>query len=61
MVFSMTGFGSAEVATDQWAVKVEVKSVNHRFLDIQIRLPRQYQVLEETLRQLIAVGIQRGR
>ncbi|HKM16613.1 MAG: YicC family protein [Firmicutes bacterium] len=61
MVFSMTGFGSAEVATDQWVVKVEIRSVNHRYLDIQIRLPRQYQLLEETLRRLVAVGIQRGR
>ena len=61
MVFSMTGFGSAEVTTDQWAVKVEIRSVNHRYLDIQIRLPRQYQLLEETLRRLVAVGIQRGR
>lgn len=61
MVFSMTGFGSAEVITDQWSVKVEVKSVNHRYLDIQIRLPRQYQLLEESLRQLISVGVQRGR
>jgi len=61
MVFSMTGFGSAEVNTERWAAKVEIKSVNHRYLDIQIRLPRQYQMLEETIRQLISVGIQRGR
>lgn len=61
MAYSMTGFGCAEAADENWAVKVEAKSVNHRYLDIHIRLPRNYSALEEPLRQAVAVGIQRGR
>lgn len=61
MVYSMTGFGHAEAADENWSVKVEAKAVNHRFLDIHIRLSRNYQQLEETFRQLVTTGIQRGR
>lgn len=60
MVLSMTGFGHVVEITDHWSVKVEAKAVNHRYLDINIRLPYLYQALEEPLRQLIKSKINRG-
>ncbi len=50
MIKSMTGFGQGEAANEHYKVSVEVKSVNHRYLDLFFRLPRQYGRLEEGLR-----------
>lgn len=61
MAVSMTGFGRAEITLDNWTIKVELKSVNHRYLDVNIRLPRTYQVLEETILQLVKDHVSRGR
>lgn len=61
MAVSMTGFGRAEITLDNWTIKVEFKSVNHRYLDVNIRLPRTYQVLEETILQLVKDHVSRGR
>ncbi|WP_314209200.1 YicC/YloC family endoribonuclease [Vagococcus salmoninarum] len=58
---SMTGFGKATYFQEPYQIDFEVKSVNHRFLDTQIRLPREYNVMEMPLRQLIKVEISRGR
>lgn len=61
MTYSMTGFGRCELSQDNWAVKVEIKAVNHRYLDTNIRLPRSFNSLEEPIRQLIKENIGRGR
>lgn len=61
MTYSMTGFGRAELMKEDWAVKVELKSVNHRYLDINIRLPRSLNSLEDPIRQLVKEFINRGR
>ncbi|NMB00981.1 MAG: YicC family protein [Firmicutes bacterium] len=61
MIKSMTGFGQGEVANDHYAVRVEVKSVNHRYLDLFLRIPKQYTQLEEVLRRAIGERITRGR
>ncbi|WP_022852387.1 YicC/YloC family endoribonuclease [Thermodesulfatator atlanticus] len=58
---SMTGFGRAEEVWDTWSLRVEAKSVNHRFLEIVARLPRRYQGLEEHLRRLVREKFLRGR
>lgn len=57
----MTGFGQNEVSDGQYSVKVELKSVNHRYLDLFIRTPKQYSQLEEVIRSSIQGRIARGR
>ena len=57
---SMTGYGSATVASDGREITLELKSVNHRFLDINIRSPRILMFAEEELRKAIGNYIARG-
>ena len=60
-LLSMTGFGRGHVCRDGREIYVEIKSVNHRFLDIGLRTPRPLAFLEETLREWIRNGgIRRG-
>jgi len=61
MVRSMTGFGRAELRGDTVVVSVETRSVNHRHLDIAIRLPRALAPLEMDARRAIAARLERGR
>src|SRR5690625_749699 len=61
MLVSMTGFGSAAFVDDHLAIKVEVRAVNHRYLDIVVRIPKGYGALEERSRRLAAEHIFRGR
>lgn len=61
MIKSMTGFGQGEAQNHHYNVGVEFKTVNHRYLDLFIRLPKQYSYLEESLRQAIQGRIARGR
>jgi len=61
MLRSMTGFGRGEAQGDAARVVVELRSVNHRFLDLQIRLPRPLSAAEPALRTLLADGLSRGR
>lgn len=60
-VKSMTGFGRGEVGNGSRVWSVEVRSVNHRFLDLKMKLPRGYNALEERLRQFATDSFQRGR
>ena len=46
MIRSMTGYGRAELANDDMKITVEIKSVNNRYLDIGIKMPRQLGMLE---------------
>ncbi len=48
-------------SSDAWAVKVEARSVNHRFIDVVAKLPKGYQALEERIRRVTAEYVQRGR
>ena len=57
----MTGYGSGVRSDDERAVKVEVRSVNHRFSDVSSKLPKGYQALEERIRRVVAEFVQRGR
>ena len=61
MIRSMTGFGRAEVRGDTLVVTVETRSVNHRHLDIALRLPRALAALEMEARRLVASRLERGR
>lgn len=58
---SMTGYGMGTHTCDARSVKVEVRTVNHRFLDVSIRLPTGYLALEDRLRALVAAKLSRGR
>ncbi len=61
MFKSMTGYGRGECAGDNKVWSIEIRTVNHRFLDTQIRMPRQYNSLENKMRDLIKEYIKRGR
>jgi len=56
----MTGFGSGEAAEAGFRARVEVRAVNHRFLEVNARLPRSYLLLEERVRQTAARFVHRG-
>lgn len=57
---SMTGCGRSQQREDTWEVTVELKAVNHRFLDIACRLPRSLSFLEETVRKALSARLRRG-
>jgi len=57
----MTGFGAADADTEIGRLSVEVRSVNNRFLDISMRMPREFNPLEMNLRTLIKQTISRGK
>ena len=61
MVRSMTGFGRGEASGESIAVTVEVRSVNHRHLDVAMRLPRSLAALELDVRRLVQSRVERGR
>ena len=59
-MLSMTGHGRCALSTDRWEMTVELKSVNHRFLDISCRLPRQIAFLEDVIRRHLSQKLRRG-
>ncbi len=61
MIRSMTGFGRAEVPGDDVAITVEARSVNHRHLDVALRLPAGLTPLELEARRLVQSRLERGR
>lgn len=61
MLKSMTGFGRGVAENQRYTVEVEIKSVNHRFLDIQLRSPKQVNAYEQELRKIIKERLPRGR
>ena len=61
MIRSMTGFGRGEASDARLAVSVEARSVNHRHLEIAIRLPRALGSLEPDARRLVQARLERGR
>src|SRR5467141_3639207 len=61
MVRSMTGFGRAEASGESIAVTAEARSVNHRHLDVALRLPRALAALELDAHRLVQTRLERGR
>lgn len=57
----MTGFGKETFLNDTYQIDVEIKSVNQRFLDIQLRMPKEVNPYEMAIRQLMKETLQRGR
>ncbi len=61
MIKSMTGFSRWEQEADGFRIRTELKSVNHRYLDLSVRLPRLYSYLEDKVRDLIKKYLNRGK
>lgn len=61
MIKSMTGYGRGENESDNRKFSVEIKSVNHRYNDISIRLPRSMNYLEDKIRKILMKKIMRGK
>lgn len=61
MIRSMTGFGRGEYIDEKRSVICEIKSVNHRFCEITVKLPRRYQFAEEKIKALVKESVQRGK
>jgi len=58
---SMTGYGKGEAECDGLTVSVEIKTVNHRYADISVKLPRSFMSLENVLRKHVAKSLKRGK
>lgn len=60
MIRSMTGFGSASVIKNDYHIKVQIKSINNRYLDIKLKAPRNIIHLEQKIKNLVKKRIKRG-
>ena len=61
MIRSMTGFGRYELAGESHKIIVEMKSVNHRYLDLSIKMPKIFNCFETAIRGLVKEQLQRGK
>ena len=61
MIKSMTGFGRCEITEGQRKFTVELKGVNHRYLDVNIRMPKKLNFFETSIRNLLKQYAQRGK
>ena len=61
MINSMTGYAIATKDTSQGMLSLELRSVNHRYLDVQFRLPDKFRVLEHSMREHITSQLNRGK
>ena len=61
MIRSMTGFGKAIIEKNSRKYQVEIKSVNHRYLDISVKIPRAISFLEEEVKREISKSVKRGK
>ncbi|MDR1159591.1 MAG: YicC family protein [Syntrophomonadaceae bacterium] len=61
MIKSMTGFGRGVSEEDGYMIYCEIKGLNHRYLDISIRMPRPYIILEDKIKSMVKQFINRGR
>ena len=61
MIMSMTGYGSAESVFNGMKLSAELKSVNNRYLDTSVRLPRSFLFAEESLKSVVASSVTRGK
>lgn len=61
MIQSMTGFGRGEAANEKYKVTIEMKSVNHRYLDLSVRLPRKLNFYEPAIRNQVKEFAKRGK
>lgn len=61
MIKSMTGFGRYETITEDYRISVEIKSVNHRYCDMNIKLPKKFNEIESNLRNAMKSYASRGK
>jgi uncharacterized protein (TIGR00255 family) len=61
MILSMTGYAAASVELDSGSLTLELRAVNHRYLDIQLRMPDELRSFEGALREAITAQLQRGK
>ncbi|HJQ69614.1 MAG TPA: YicC/YloC family endoribonuclease [Blastocatellia bacterium] len=61
MIKSMTGFGQGSANGENFKVRVDIRSVNNRFLDVHTRLPQELSSLEVTLKKQVQAALKRGR
>lgn len=61
MIYSMTGFGRGKVEDQGREMSIEIKTLNHRFLDVYVKLPRTLSFLEEDIRGMVQQHLSRGR
>ena len=61
MIKSMTGYGKSNMSKNLREYQVEIKSVNHRYLDISIKMPRTLSYLEEEIKKIISAKLSRGK
>ena len=61
MIKSMTGYGSAKGTVEGLEITVELKSVNNRYLDTSVRLPRSFLFAEEAIKAAVQAHISRGK
>lgn len=61
MIKSMTGFGQGSAEGDTFKVRVDIRSVNNRFLDVHVRLPQEFASLELTIKKQAQAALHRGR
>jgi len=61
MILSMTGYASASIELDSGSLTLELRAVNHRYLDIQLRMADELRSLENSLREAISAQLQRGK
>ena len=61
MIKSMTGFGRAESSDGKRNIVCEIRSVNHRYCDINVKMPRRYSFAEEKIKQAIKETVNRGK
>ncbi len=61
MIKSMTGYGKGNISKNLRNYQVEIKSVNHRYLDISVKMPRVLSYLEEDVKKVISSKVKRGK
>ncbi len=61
MALSMTGYGRGTKSTSAYSVTIDIKSINHRYLEMSFKMPRIYSVLEDKLRRDLAAKLSRGK
>ena len=58
---SMTGFGRSEEVSKDYKISVELRSVNHRYFDLSIKMPRKFSKFESEIRNIVKSHVQRGK
>src|SRR5579862_3474916 len=57
---SMTGYAQTRIVENGWSLRVAVRSVNHRFLDLHLRVPEGFEPIEPRIRQIVRERLRRG-